>query len=60
MDGSTNYYLTPSEAAEHLRVAERTVRKWARAGKLKGRKLPDGRWLFTKSDLDAAVSLVGS
>ena len=54
-----NTYMTPEEAAEYLQVSDRTIRKWARGGQLKGRKLPGGQWRFTSADLDAAVVMVG-
>jgi len=37
-------YLKPSEAAELLRVNARTVKRWAREGRLEGFQTPGGHW----------------
>jgi excisionase family DNA binding protein len=47
-------YITPGQAAELLRVNERTVRRWIREGKLSARRF--GRLLrIPKSDLEAQI-----
>lgn len=45
--------MTVEEVAEHLAVAENTVRRWLKAGKLKGVKLNDRSWRVKPEDLKA-------
>ncbi len=46
-----NRYYTVKEAAQILRVHPRTVRRWLKEGKLKGKKI--GRiWLIPKTEID--------
>ena len=49
MDRSqTTSYLTPERGGRIPPGGrDRTIRKWARGGQLKGRKLPGGQWRFT-------------
>jgi len=51
-------WLTPSEAAQYLRVKVRTILLWARQGRLKGYALSGLKrraWRFRQVDLDAAL-----
>jgi excisionase family DNA binding protein len=47
-------YLTPEEAGEVLKVSPSTIKKWLRAGKLKGSKLggSNGVWVTTRQACD--------
>jgi excisionase family DNA binding protein len=52
-------WLTAEEAAAYLKVNQRTVLLWARAGKLKGYTLSGTKrhvWRFRHVDLDAMLS----
>jgi len=42
---------TSEEVADLLSVGPETVRRWARAGKLKGAHLGRAGWRFTEDDL---------
>ena len=44
-------YLTTKEAAELYRVHPETIKKWARAGKIPGKKIGARKWLFPAEDL---------
>jgi excisionase family DNA binding protein len=53
-------WLTPEEAADHLRVRTRTLLLWARQGKVKGYVLSGLKrhvWRFRRVDLDATLEL---
>ncbi len=55
---TTSDWLTAKEAAEYLKVKDRTILTWARQGRLKGYPLSGTKrhiWRFLKSDLDAAI-----
>jgi excisionase family DNA binding protein len=52
---STNW-LTANEAANHLKVAPRTLLSWVRQGKIKGHVLSGVQrqtWRFRQAELDA-------
>lgn len=49
-------FLTPEEVAEYLRVEERTVKGWLRAGKLGGVLLAGSLWRIRRGDLDAFLA----
>lgn len=58
-------WLTAAEAAAHLKVAHRTLVRWARTGNIPAHRLSGtGRitWRFLRSELDAMLgaSSVGS
>lgn len=58
-------WLTAREAAAHLKVAPRTLVRWARGGRIPAHRLSGtGRitWRFLRSELDAMLgaSSVGS
>jgi excisionase family DNA binding protein len=56
---STSEWLTPTEAARHLKVKPRTLLSWARQGKVRGYRLSGTLrcvWRFKQSDLDATMS----
>jgi excisionase family DNA binding protein len=58
-------WLTAAEAAAHLRIAHRTLVRWARGGRVPAHRLSGtGRvtWRFLRSELDAMLtaSSVGS
>lgn len=44
-ENSTQYFWTPVEVADLLRVTPRTVTEWLQAGKLKGNQLANKRWI---------------
>ncbi|MGO9086775.1 MAG: helix-turn-helix domain-containing protein [Candidatus Sulfotelmatobacter sp.] len=51
-------WLTASEAAQYLKVKERTLLLWVRQGKLQAFALSGVKrhvWRFRKQDLDAAL-----
>ena len=51
-------WLTPSEAAQYLKVEVRTLLLWVRHSKVKGFALSGTKrriWRFRRSDLDAAL-----
>jgi len=45
-------YLTTDEAAEHLRVNGKTIRRWVKSGRLKCKR-PGYKALYSQSDLDS-------
>lgn len=47
-------YATTAEAADHLRVSERTLYRWRRAGTIPSHKVM-GRVLFDLDELDQLV-----
>jgi len=47
--GDMDPLLTPNEVAEMFGVQPRTVREWINTGKLKGVKIPSGRWRVSES-----------
>lgn len=51
-------WLIEKDAAAHLSIDPRTIRRWVAAGKLKAYRAPSGRLRFKRSDLDAAMSPV--
>jgi excisionase family DNA binding protein len=51
-------WLTAKEAADYLKVKQRTILLWARQGQLKGYTLSGTKrcvWRFLQMDLDAAL-----
>jgi excisionase family DNA binding protein len=53
-------WLTPEEAARHLRVKPRTVLKWAKEGRIPAHSLSGLKrvtWRFLKSELDAMLNV---
>lgn len=53
---NTPYDLSPRDAAALLSVHEDTVKRWAKAGSLKGFRTPGGWWRFCRADIDAFIS----
>lgn len=49
------YDLTPTEVGELIGVHTDTVKRWAKAGKLPGVKLPGGWWRFRRAEIVAYV-----
>jgi len=52
-------WLTATEAAQYLRVQQRTILAWARTGKLKGYTLSGTKrkvWRFLLADLDGTMT----
>jgi len=47
--------LTPREVASVFRVDQKTVTKWATAGRIKGVRTPGGQWRFRESDVREAL-----
>lgn len=50
-DGEMDPLLRPDEVAELFGVKPRTVREWINSGKLKGIKIPSGRWRVAQSEV---------
>jgi excisionase family DNA binding protein len=51
-------WMTAREAAEHLRVAHRTVLLWAKTGRIPAHKLSGSQrctWRFRADELDAFI-----
>lgn len=44
--------LTPQEAAERLRVTDKTIIRWCRTGRLRSVALPSGRFRIPADALD--------
>jgi excisionase family DNA binding protein len=58
MSTSTSEWLTPGEAAEHLKIKVRTLLLWVRQGKVKAFALSGTKrrvWRFRREDLDSAL-----
>lgn len=58
MSISKSEWLTPKEAAQHLKVKVRTLLLWVRQGKLKAFALSGTKrrvWRFRREDLDSAL-----
>jgi len=52
----TKVYDIPVEpAAKRVGVSVETIKRYARAGKLDGRKTISGKWMFAADDLDAVA-----
>lgn len=49
-------YLTISEAAEYLKVAQITLRRWEKSGKIKPFKTTGGQRRYTKEMLDSVLT----
>jgi excisionase family DNA binding protein len=47
--------LVQQEVADLLRVEPRTVRRWAREGKIPAVKLPSGEYRFRREDVDDLI-----
>lgn len=45
-------YLTPEEVAEKLKVSEKAIKDWLRAGTIPGTKIAS-LWRIPKADLEA-------
>ena len=45
--------LTPAETSRILRVTQRTLSLWARAGKIEAIELPSGHRLYRETDVRA-------
>ena len=48
--------LTTQQAADYLSVESRSIRRWLKAGKLQGYKLPGGDWRICLEDLLALLN----
>lgn len=48
--------LTPADAAELLGISGETLRRWAKEGTVRHVKLPSGRRLFYKADIEALLT----
>jgi excisionase family DNA binding protein len=58
MSISTSEWLTPEEAADHLKIKVRTLLLWVRQGKMKAFALSGTKrriWRFRREDLDSAL-----
>ena len=58
MTPNQSVWLTPTEAAEYLKVKSRTVLLWIRQGKLRAYTLSGVKrrvWRLRREDLDAAM-----
>lgn len=50
--------LTTADAAAILGVSHETLRRWAKANKVRHVRLPSGRRYFLRADLDAVLAPV--
>jgi len=48
-------FLTVQQVAEQLLVEARSVRRWLKAGKLKGYQLPGGDWRVRPDDVEGML-----
>ena len=56
METAHNFrFLTVQQAAEQLLVEAKSVRRWLKAGKLKGYRLPGGDWRIDHDDLESML-----
>ncbi len=51
--------LTTGEAARYLGVGLSTLRRWAKAGRVRHTVMPSGRLRFAAEDLDACLAQRG-
>jgi len=51
-------WLTETDAAAHLSVAPRTLRRWVSEGKTRAYRAPGGRLRFRLDELDASMAIV--
>ncbi len=51
--------LTTGEAARYLGVGLSTLRRWAKAGRVRHTVMPSGRLRFTEADLEACLARRG-
>lgn len=51
--------LTVAQAAQHARVATKTIRRWLASGRLEASRGLDGAWLIDVDALDRAVATPG-
>ncbi len=49
--------LTVAETAKHFRVSSRTVLRWLESGKLRGVRLPSGRWRVPAKTVERLTQL---
>jgi excisionase family DNA binding protein len=52
-------WLTSEEAAQHLKVKQRTILKWAKEGRIPAHSLSGSQritWRFLKSELDGMLA----
>lgn len=45
-------YIRPEAAAERLGVTTMTLRRWAKAGKIRHRTLPSGQRRYSETDVE--------
>ena len=58
-DRGEERYLTPSEAASLLpNTSVDSIRRWIRRGTLMARRLPNGRYLVRRSDVETLLAPV--
>ena len=56
METTHNFcFLTVQQAAKQLLVESKSVRRWLKAGKLKGYRLPGGDWRIDHDDLESML-----
>ena len=51
----TKQHFSTGKAAKYLGVSIRTLQRWDNEGTLTASRLPSGRRVYSKEDLDAAV-----
>lgn len=54
-DAHEPYELSPEDVGQMLGVHADTVKRWVKAGKLPGVKLPGGWWRFRRSEVTAYI-----
>lgn len=50
--------LTPAQAGELLGHSDETMRRWAKAKRIRHVRLPSGRVMFRRSDLEQVYEVV--
>lgn len=56
MPMETTFDLSPADVAEKLGTHEDTIKRWAKAGKIRALKTPGGWWRFSQADVDAFIA----
>ena len=52
---ATSRFVTVQHVAKQLLVEDKSVRRWLKAGKLRGYKLPGGDWRIDVEDLKSII-----
>jgi len=52
--------MSPAQVAEYLQLDRKTIYRWLKSGKLKGKRLSDKCWRIMSSDLYSFMQRNGS